>query len=66
MLTELKKNLLNDGVVIPAHPLALTEERKLDEETQAGLTRYYINAGAGGVAVGHAHRLRPVRKRHCF
>ena len=52
MLTELKKNLLNDGVVIPAHPLALTEERKIDEETQAGLTRYYINAGAGGVAVG--------------
>ena len=40
------------GVVIPAHPLALTAERKLDERRQAALTRYYCDAGAGGVAVG--------------
>jgi dihydrodipicolinate synthase/N-acetylneuraminate lyase len=40
------------GVVIPAHPLALTAERKLDERRQRALTRYYIAAGAGGVAVG--------------
>ena len=40
------------GVVIPAHPLALTEDRKLDEQRQRALTRYYIDAGAGGVAVG--------------
>lgn len=40
------------GVVIPAHPLALTAERKLDERRQVALTRYYCDAGAGGVAVG--------------
>ncbi|HHW58282.1 dihydrodipicolinate synthase family protein [Caldanaerobacter subterraneus] len=44
--------LLQEGTVIPAHPLALTEERKLDEKRQRALTRYYIAAGAGGIAVG--------------
>src|SRR5881227_3504197 len=39
-------------IVIPAHPLALTSERKLDERRQRALTRYYIDAGAGGLAVG--------------
>ncbi len=43
---------LRDGVVIPAHPLALDAERKLDERRQRALTRYYCDAGAGGVAVG--------------
>ncbi len=43
---------LRAGQVIPAHPLALTESRSLDEARQRGLTRYYIDAGAGGVAVG--------------
>jgi dihydrodipicolinate synthase/N-acetylneuraminate lyase len=43
---------LQAGVVIPAHPLALTAERKLDERRQRALTRYYLAAGAGGVAVG--------------
>jgi dihydrodipicolinate synthase/N-acetylneuraminate lyase len=43
---------LLEGVVIPAHPLALTAERKLDERRQRALTRYYLAAGAGGVAVG--------------
>jgi dihydrodipicolinate synthase/N-acetylneuraminate lyase len=43
---------LHEGVVIPAHPLALTAERKLDERRQRALTRYYLAAGAGGVAVG--------------
>jgi dihydrodipicolinate synthase/N-acetylneuraminate lyase len=38
--------------VIPAHPLALTAARKLDERRQRALTRYYIAAGAGGIAVG--------------
>jgi dihydrodipicolinate synthase/N-acetylneuraminate lyase len=38
--------------VIPAHPLALTSGRKLDERRQRALTRYYLDAGAGGVAVG--------------
>jgi dihydrodipicolinate synthase/N-acetylneuraminate lyase len=45
-------DLLLKGVVIPAHPLALTAERKLDERRQVALTRYYCDAGAGGVAVG--------------
>src|ERR1700694_620749 len=44
--------LLHRGVAIPAHPLALTAERKLDERRQVALTRYYCDAGAGGVAVG--------------
>lgn len=43
---------LRKGAVIPAHPLALTAERKLDERRQRALTRYYLAAGAGGVAVG--------------
>ena len=38
--------------MIPAHPLALTARRKLDERRQVALTRYYVDAGAGGVAVG--------------
>lgn len=44
--------LLQQGTVIPAHPLALTEQRQLDEKRQRGLTRYYLASGAGGVAVG--------------
>ncbi|MDP6112943.1 MAG: dihydrodipicolinate synthase family protein, partial [Planctomycetota bacterium] len=44
--------LLKRGAVIPAHPLALDENRRFDEQRQVALTRYYIDAGAGGVAVG--------------
>lgn len=44
--------LLRRGAVIPAHPLALTPGRLLDERRQRALTRYYLEAGAGGVAVG--------------
>ena len=44
--------VVRQGAVIPAHPLALTPERHLDERHQAALTRYYIDAGAGGLAVG--------------
>lgn len=40
------------GVVIPAQPLALTANRTLDERRQRALTRYYLAAGAGGLAVG--------------
>ena len=43
---------LAQGVVIPAHPLALDAERRLDAERQRALSRYYIDAGAGGLAVG--------------
>ena len=41
----------HSGTVIPAHPLALTAERKLDERRQRALTRYHLDAGAGGLAV---------------
>jgi dihydrodipicolinate synthase/N-acetylneuraminate lyase len=43
---------LRKGVVMPAHPLALTRNRKLDERRQRALTRYYMDAGAGGLALG--------------
>jgi hypothetical protein len=45
-------DLLHRGVVIPAHPLALDERRKLDERRQRALARYYLDAGSGGLAVG--------------
>jgi dihydrodipicolinate synthase/N-acetylneuraminate lyase len=50
-LATLRESLLQ-GLVIPAHPLALTEARRLDERRQRALTRYYCDAGAGGIAVG--------------
>lgn len=50
-LPQLRDQLLQ-GQVIPAHPLALTAEHKLDERYQRALTRYYVAAGAGGIAVG--------------
>ena len=43
---------LRRGLVIPAHPLALSSARRLDERRQRALTRYYIAAGAGGLAIG--------------
>ena len=45
-------SLLQAGTVIPAHPLALTQQRQLDMARQRNLTRYYMASGAGGVAVG--------------
>lgn len=45
-------NALRSGQVIPAHPLALDGNRKLDERRQRALARYYLAAGAGGIAVG--------------
>src|SRR5438105_11101102 len=44
--------LLRRGTVIPAHPLALNAQRKLDERRQRALARYYLDAGGGGLAVG--------------
>jgi len=46
------RRVLARGAVIPAHPLALTADRRLDERRQRALTRYYVAAGAGGLAVG--------------
>ena len=50
-LDDLRRRLL-EGLVIPAHPLALDINRRLDERHQAALTRYYRASGAGGLAVG--------------
>ena len=44
--------LLRRGIVIPAHPLALDASRRLDPRRQRALSRYYLDAGSGGLAVG--------------
>src|SRR6187455_2423973 len=49
---ELTRARLGAGLVIPACPLALNAQRKLDERRQRALFRYYLAAGAGGLAVG--------------
>jgi len=49
--TEVRR-LIAEGTVLPAHPLALDADRKLDTVHQRALTRYYIDADAGGLAVG--------------
>lgn len=56
---------LHDGIVIPAHPLALDENRKLDERYQRALSRYYLASGAGGIAVGvHSTQFEIRDKEH--
>jgi dihydrodipicolinate synthase/N-acetylneuraminate lyase len=45
-------DVIRAGGVIPAHPLALDDDRRLDERRQRALTRYYVEAGASGLAVG--------------
>lgn len=49
---ERVRALLQRGLAIPAHPLALDAARQLDERRQRALTRYYLDAGVGGLAVG--------------
>ncbi len=51
-LSEIKKSILNKGVAIPANPTALTKNLKLDERRQRALTRYYLDAGSDGLAIG--------------
>ena len=46
------RRLIAEGTVLPAHPLALDADRNLDKVHQRALTRYYIDAGSGGLAVG--------------
>ncbi len=46
------RDRLRDGCVIPAHPLALDARGRIDVRYQRALTRYYLAAGAGGLAVG--------------
>jgi dihydrodipicolinate synthase/N-acetylneuraminate lyase len=52
MLSQQLRSILARGVVIPAHPLALDSSGSFDERHQRALTRYYVAAGAGGLAVG--------------
>jgi len=55
LINDIDKTILENfrsGVVIPAMPLVLTEERTFDVETQQELTHYYLDAGVGGLAVG--------------
>lgn len=49
---ETSLDVLRAGTVIPAHLLALDANRRLDERRQRALSRYYLDAGAGGLAVG--------------
>ncbi len=51
MVANIRRRLL-DGLVIPACPLALDASRRLDERRQRALVRYYVDSGAGGLAVG--------------
>ena len=51
-MNEQLRQSLAAGLVIPAHPLALTDDGRFDERYQRALTRYYAAAGAGGLAVG--------------
>ena len=53
-LNPVIERLLHEGTVIPAHPLALKHDLKINEDRQRALTRYYLACGAGGVAVGRA------------
>ena len=55
---------LRAGVAIPAHPLALTPARTLDERRQRALTRYYFDCGAGGIAVGVHTTQFAIRESH--
>ncbi len=57
---------LREGVVIPAHPLALTKDRTLDEKRQSGLTQYYLESGAGGIAVGVHTTQFAIRERGLY
>jgi dihydrodipicolinate synthase/N-acetylneuraminate lyase len=57
---------LRKGLVIPAHPLALTASRQLDEQRQRGLTRYYLGSGAGGIAVGVHTTQFAIRERGLY
>lgn len=51
-MNSVLRSVLQRGLVIPALPLALDENRRWDERRQRALLRYYAAAGAGGVAVG--------------
>jgi dihydrodipicolinate synthase/N-acetylneuraminate lyase len=51
-ITDAALQVLRQGTVIPAHLLALNAARELDARRQRALSRYYLDAGSGGMAVG--------------
>ncbi len=57
---------LREGAVIPAHPLALHSDRQLATEHQRALSRYYVDAGAGGLAVGVHTTQFAIRERGLY
>ncbi|PWT70377.1 MAG: dihydrodipicolinate synthase family protein [Proteobacteria bacterium] len=59
-------SILAEGAVIPAHPLALNGRRELDRVRQRALTRYYIDAGVGGLAVGVHTTQFAIREAHLY
>ncbi len=64
--SEAWRGTLRDGAVIPAHPLALDARRTLDARRQRALSRYYLDAGAGGLAVGVHTTQFAIRERGLF
>ncbi len=58
--------IVAEGTVIPAHPLALDAARRFDRRRQRALTRYYIDAGAGGLAVGVHTTQFAIRERGLY
>jgi len=58
--------IIERGTVIPAHPLALDAARRFDPRRQRALTRYYIDAGAGGLAVGVHTTQFTIRERGLY
>lgn len=59
-------DLLAQGAVIPAHPLALDAKRQFDRRRQRALTRYYVDAGVGGLAVGVHTTQFAIRERGLY
>lgn len=51
-MRRIASDILQSGTVIPAHPLVLDASKRLDERRMRALSRYYLDAGAGGLAVG--------------
>ena len=58
--------VLRRGAVIPAHLLALDAGRRLDARRQRALARYYLDAGAGGLAVGVHSTQFAIRERGLY
>ena len=52
MINKEAYNKLFEGAFIPAHPLARNADLRIDEESQRGLTQYYISCGVDGIAIG--------------